>query len=792
MKKKILLIVFQFVALIIAFGQNFNLKITATDASNNQPIEFANIFITPCACGGSTDKNGELLMSLPYDDYTLITTNIGFDTDTSEVFLYKDSTLNINLNPAGYLLDNITVTGQNSRQNIDRTVMGVQQLSSDKIKFLPTAIGEVDVLRGLTMLAGVGSAGEASNGLSVRGGSLDQNLVLLDYAPVFNSTHLFGLFSVFTPEAVSGVELYRSNMPSRYGGRIASVVDVKIKNPSAEKLILTGGVGFASTRLAVETPLIKNKLTLLASTRMFYNDFLFSIRKELKNTKANFQDGTIKLNYVADEKNSFSFTGFFSHDFYQLDISSKVNAITASSNQYDYSTFNGTLNWIRLLDSGASLRTTLVNSDYRPNIFFPQEDSENVIKYKSRIQNQSVQSEYSKSLNPSLLYSFGGQIDRIRVSPGSLLPGEIANVEPVELPTEKSFELSAFGNMDWTPSQKIAISLGLRYTQFLLMGAFEEAQYENLEEEILSEVISYDNGEIVKTYGGLEPRIGLRWKVAKNTSVKASYALTRQYLQNIYNSTTPLPTSRWKTSDAYIAPQTGQTYSLGIYQNLKNNKITASIEGYYRSIDNVIDYKPGADFFLQKFIEQDVVQGIGRTYGIEASFEKPKGRFNGWFNYTWSKSIRKFEAIDISNRINNNKWFNSDFDRPHVFNGTVNMKLNDFNTFSFNFTYQTGRPYTIPNAVFEVNNLAVPIFVERNNSRLPDYHRLDFSWRIHNITANKEKRWKGDWIFTIYNLYARKNVYNRYYTGNQFGLSTFDIAIFNSALVSLTYSFKFQ
>jgi len=279
--------------------------------------------------------------------------------------------------------------------------------------------------------------------------------------------------------------------------------------------------------------------------------------------------------------------------------------------------------------------------------------------------------------------------------------------------------------------------------------------------------------------------------------------LTRQYLQNIYNSTTPLPTSRWKTSDAYLAPQIGHTYSLGVYQNIKNNKITISAEAYFRTVDNVLDYKPGADFFLEEFIEKDVVQGKARTYGLEFNFEKPEGYLNGWFNYTWSKSIRRFDANALSSRINNNEWFNSDFDRPHVFNGTLNCKANDFNVFSLSFTYQTGRPYTIPNAIFVIDNVPVPVFLERNNSRLSDYHRLDFSWRIHNISTNKEQRWKGDWIFTIYNLYNRKNAYNRYFAGkgNSLGanfisgngaLSAYQLSIFNATVVSLAYSFKFQ
>ena len=500
----------------------------------------------------------------------------------------------------------------------------------------------------------------------------------------------------------------------------------------------------------------------------------------------------MKLKYIANDKNSFYLTGFASHDFYQLDIISQIISITSSSNQYDYSTLNGTLNWLHNLDNDASLRTTLVSSNYTPKVFFPQENSDSVIKFESNIQTQSLQSEYSKTINPSWSYAGGVQLQRTSLAPGNLLPGKITEIQEVELPKENSFELSAYTNMDWTPSEKISISLGLRYTQFLLMGAFEEAQYEDEERENITSIISFNKGDIVKTYQGLEPRFGMRYKISANTSLKASYSLTRQYLQNIYNSTTPLPTSRWKTSDTYIAPQIGHTYSLGFYQNLKDNKIALSLEGYYRDILNVLDYKPGADFFLQQFIEREVIQGKGKTYGLEFSLEQSKGKVHGWFNYTWSKSLRKFEAANPSSRINNNDWFNSDFDRPHVFNSTINFKLNKYNTYSFNFTYQTGKPYSIPNAIFNVNNVTVPIYLERNNSRLPAYHRLDFTWRVHNITTKEERRFKGDWIFTIYNIYGRNNAFNRYFGGPVGGVTTNQISIFNTALVSLTYSFKFK
>jgi len=735
-------------------------------------------------------------------NYQLVVSSIGYQSDTSNFFIEKNKQLEVQLSNQGYQLESVVVTGKDTRQNVERTVMGVQQLSALKIKTLPTTMGETDVLKSLTLLPGVGSAGEASNGLSVRGGSLDQNLVLLDYAPIFNPTHLFGLFSIFTPDAIGEVNIYKANMPSKFGGRIASVIDIKNKNPNAEKLILTGGIGLVSSSLGVETPLIKNKLDLLVSARAGFNDFIFPQIDRLKDTKANFWDATLKLKFQPNAKNNIYFTGFASHDFYQLQIASKINNINAESNQYDYSTLNGTLNWLHTFNNEGLLRTTLVKSDYQPKILFPQFDSDNVIEYNSRIRNNILQIEYTKSASKQFDFSIGTEFGQVILTPGNLDPGKEESIEPFSLLDEKSLEASAFFNLDYSPSEKIALSAGVRYTHFLLFGPFEEAEYIDEERNDLIASQIYNNNEVVKTYGGAEPRFGIRWKLNETASIKGSYALTRQYLQNIYNSTTPVPTSRWKNSDKYIQPQLGQTYSLGFFKNIKNNTITISAEGYFRTIENVLDYKPGANFFLQKFIEKDVLQGKAQNYGLEFNFEKPTGKWNGWANYTWSRSIRKFDAQLLRNTINNNKWFASDFDRPHVFNGTANWEANEFNTFSFTFTYQTGRPFTVANAIVRVNDVEVPVFLERNNARLPDFHRLDFSWRIHNITTKKDKRWKGDWVLTVYNLYGRKNAFNRYYgslADGRFGaifgnnpLGAYQLSIFSSPLISLNYSFKFQ
>ena len=781
-------------------AQQYKLSILVRDGSSAEPLPLANVQVDPGAKGGTTDENGRMSLALPAGYYTVVGTYVGYQDDTVRVRLFKDQSITLGLLSQEYLLEGVTVTGYDARENIERPQMGLQHLSTKQITVLPTAIGEVDVLRSLTMLPGIGSAGEASNGLSVRGGSLDQNLVLLDHAPIFNPTHLFGLFSVFTPEAVGGIDVFRANMPARFGGRIASVVDVRMRSPDAPRFNLNGGIGLVSSRIGIETPLIKNKLSVVAAGRASFNEFLFPLIKRLKNTRANFQDATVKFKYQLNERNLLTLTGFYSKDFYQVDIVSTFNNITSNQNQYDYYTLNGTLSWLKALENGGSLKTNFVRSEYQPKILFPLETGPAII-YSSGIRYYSADTEYDRKINENWTVSTGAQAMHYNLQPGALDPGGATGLAAATLPNEKSIELSAFGETEWTPNEKLTLSAGLRYSQYLQIGPIEVANYSDEVKEEITGFETISAGKVAQTYGGPEPRVGLRYQVSETSSIKASYALTRQYLQNIYNSTTPLPTSRWKASDRHIRPQVGQSYSLGYYQNLKEGKVEFSIEGYFRHIENILDYKSGADFFLERFVEQDVLQGTGRTYGVELSFTKPTGRVNGWLNYTYSRSFNLVLADALRNRINNNEWYPSNFDRPHVLNATVNLEPNQFNVFSFNFTMQSGRPYTAANWSFKLDEIYVPIFIERNNARLPMYHRLDFSWRVHNITTREGKRWVGDWIFTIYNILGRKNAFNKYYGPNPgnlgyiFGesrLGAYQLSIFGTPLVSLGYNFTFK
>lgn len=793
---------YSFFAVLFSFsvvGQEYVLTLSISDLDTKDPLSSVTVLLDPCSCGGITNPSGIFSKRLKADTYTLSIEYLGYRKEIRTVVLDKNTNLSITMETEEEQLSEIIVLAQKRNQNVESTQMGVFELNARDLIKIPTALGEFDVLRSITLLAGVNNTGDISNGVSIRGGSLDQNLMLYESAPVFNPTHLFGLFSVFTPDVISGVNIYQANIPAKYGGRIASVVDIKVKSPYTDKFKLEGGVGVISSRLSLSTPIIKDKLMLLAGGRIGFTDFLFPLLiPRLKNTKANFKDSTVKLLYLPNENNQLTYTHFFSQDFYQLDLISSIENIVSSSNQYDFGTSNHTLRWLHSFDNETNLVGTFVHSNYLPQNLFPEIESTNVIRFESQIQYTSAQFEYKDDRNEDLNYYAGLQLNHYGINPGSLNPGSGNSIIPVDLEDEKSRELSFYANLNWNPSERLSISSGLRFTNFSLLGPFRQGQY--TENGIFEGVKDFLKNETVVNYSRPEPRIGINYKLGEDSALKASYARIYQYIQNIYNTSTPLPTSRWKMSDTFIQPQKNDTYGLGLYKNFPNLGLEISSEGYYRITENNLTYKPGADFFLSEFLEQEVTQAEGNSYGVEMSLRKNKGKVNGFINYTWSRSLLKTNELALKNRINNNNWYPSDFDRPHTVNATVNFEGDAYNAFSFNFTGQTGRPYTVANGVYNQENVTIPIFLSRNNGRLPVYHRLDFSWKIA-YRKDPNKRFQGDWTLTVYNLYGRRNPFNVYYTqrngaqdGDVFGgspLGAYELSVLRGSLVSIAYNFKF-
>lgn len=775
--------------------QSHAVIITVKDSSDNTPLKDVVIKIDAQRANLSSNDEGVHTFFIPSGEYGLTISHFGYRTYRQKLDMKNtDLHLTVSLINVAKELDEITVNSQTINGNVARPLLGVSALSIKAIKKIPAMMGETDVLRGLQMLPGVTSVGEAANGVNIRGGTTDQNLILLDDTPIFNPTHLFGLFSIFPPDAVSGLELYKGGIPAKFGGRASSVIDINLLNPSLDKFKMTGGISLVSNRLTIEQPIVKEKLAIMVSGRASFNDFFFKLGPpKLQNIKANFYDVATKLFYKMNPKNTFTFSGYLSKDFFQTDLLGTIGNVNATSTQYDYQTENAALKWFHAFNSKLNLQTSAIYTNYQPKTLLPELNSNNKVSLESGIVYNQLKSSLNYALNEK--HSIEGGISTIlyRINPGILNPGSSPSVNYRSVPEENSTESGIYLEDEITVNRKLSISVGMRYSFYNALGGtvrnynplFSKSDFSMIDSTV------YQSNEVSASYGGFEPRIALKYSLSELSSIKFGYNLMRQYLQVVSNTTTPLPTSRWTTSNTYIKPQISELFSGGIFKNSRNNIYEFSMEGYYRTTENSLDFKPGADFLFQPYIETQTLQGKGKAYGLELMVSKKKGGLTGWINYTYSRALNQIKQSDrFDEQINGGNWYATNYDRPHSFNATVSIAEGGHHEFGFTFVYNTGRPFTVPEGFVQYNNVKYPYYLERNNDRIKDYHRLDFSWTIRNPSMQK-KRWEGSWTFAVYNLYGRANAYSVYLRSEK-GLNAYQLTIFGSPIPSLTYNFKFM
>jgi hypothetical protein len=775
-------------------SKNIVLKGCINDGLGN-PIPNASIEIDYDVYRFLSDDKGCFDVKLTTKTHAITVKSIGFLTENFAIDLTSDSTITIVLKEVVNQLEQVIITGDRGTDNI-RKPIGIAQLNTKILKKIPAALGETDLLRGLQMLPGVSTVGEASNGINVRGGATDQNLMLLDETPIFNPTHMFGLFSVFPPDGVSKAELYKGNVPSRFGGRVSSVLDVSLENPAMDSFRLEMGVGLVSSRLLLDIPVIKGKLGFIVTGRGAFTDFLLPLvsKKNLSNIKANFYDGSFKGIYRPDNKNSFFFSAYVSNDFFQTTLLGTVANINAASTQNAYKTLNFSLRHFHSFNSKMSLSSSVVYVDYEPKLLLPEKNVDNTVRLESGIFYRQFRSNIDYQTKKHQIKA-GITSAYYKLNPGELIPDKSVSVNPQKTNLEYGLESALFveDNFDILPN--LVASAGLRYSYFMSFGPNEQRLYDPnlpISQASVIGIQSFKKNEVVKAYGGFEPRLGLRYDLNKSTSIKFAYNLMRQYMQTVTNTTTPLPTSRWKTSDANIRPQVSNAYSLGWFKNYKDNIYELSLEAYYRHTDDIIDFKPGANLLLQQYPETELLIGQNRAFGIETMVSKKKGDWTGWLSYTFSRTLNQVANSNFpTQQINDGNWFPANYDRPHTINAFASLGYNKFHTFSFTFTYSTGRPLSRPFGSFEFQGQRYPYYPERNNDRMPDYHRLDFSWNI--LTTLKEtKRWKNYWTFSIYNIYGNGNPYSIYFNNSSGSLKSYALKIFAAPIISLSYNAKFM
>ncbi len=796
----------------LALAQSrFRLTGYVLNGQTNAPVAGANLLVLDTGIGAVTDSAGVFSLPLPKGIQTIQVSHQRYETAQRTLLARADLTLTILLNERVTLLRETTITANQPGQAVKTNTVGVTTLSVRTLKQLPTLLGEVDVIRSIQLLPGVSSVGEASTGFNVRGGNTDQNLILLDDAPLFNASHLLGFMSVFNPDVVQDVNFFRGSVPANFGGRAASVLQVRLKEAKATQFGVSGGLGLISSRLKIEAPIIRNKLAFYAAGRIAYADQLLRLFPipALTGVKAGFTDGTFRADYFPNPKNKLSLTVFTSTDRFRLPGDSLTQVdLSGSRAEFGWTTRAVTLGWARYLSARWQVQTTAVWSRYRSTISNP--DSSRAYTLTSVVDYQQVKSGLtytgsSGETGPRFQAEAGLSGILYDVVTGQLLPTHPrSQVNPVQLPNQRATEAGAYINADITFSKQLSAQVGLRYSWFGRLGAAMTYTYKagaSRSPETITDSVMTAAGKLAQTYGGLEPRLSVRYAVGERASLKIGLSRMIQYLQQLSNTTTPLPADRWQVADAYLKPQIAEQVSLGYFQNLRNDAVELSVEVFYKQLTNVNDYKGGTSLLLNRYPETAFLQGDGFARGLELFIRKNAGLLTGWISYTYSQTRFLVQSQFADATVNNGNYYPAPYDKPHILNAVLNYKLSSRVSLSVNGVYASGRPVTYPSAKIYTGGLLVPYFTSRNQSRLPDYVRFDIGLTINGLRANNQantnRRFESDWAISLYNVLARRNAYSVYvqtptrYAEYYNRVNAYKLSVLGSVIPSVSYNFRF-
>ena len=723
-----------------ASAQNkFTISGTVKDKFTGELLIGASIKIAELKGGTIANSYGFFSITLPKSKYKLITSYVGFNASEQIVDLSKSQELPIELTPIS-ALEEVVVINKKKNDNVTKALMGVEKLDMKMINQLPVLLGERDVLKSIQLLPGIKSAGEGNSGFYVRGGGADQNLILLDEAPVYNASHLLGFFSTFNSDAVKDLTLYKGGMPAQYGGRLSSVVDIKMKDGNNKNFDVSGGLGVISSRINIEGPIVKNESSFIISGRRSYADqFLkFSSDSALKNNKLYFYDLNVKANYRLGKRDRIYLSGYFGRDVLGF----------GETFSTDWGNSTATLRWNHVVNNRIFSNTSLIYSDYNYNIRFKTGSDKLLIT--SQIQDVNLKQDFDYFINNNSKVKFGANVIRHTVSPGRVEADETSNIKSTVIENRNSWESGLYGSHELAIGNKLNIAYGIRLTNFTTIGPGTFYTYDK--DGNRSGADSFGKGQTVASYWNVEPRVSFSYQINGSKSIKASYNRNVQNLHLLSNSVSSSPTDLWLPSSNNVKPELADQFSVGYFQNFKNNQYELSVETYYKALQNQIDYRNGASLEANNDIESELLYGKGRAYGIELFVKKRFGRLNGWVGYTLSKTERKFEGI------NNGNYFNARQDRTHDLSVVGIYKVNDRWSLSSTFVYSTGNAVTFPGGKYHVNNQTVFLYTERNGHRMPAYHRLDFAATFEG-KHNKGRKYQSSWTFGLYNVYGRENAY---------------------------------
>ncbi|MEG3658650.1 TonB-dependent receptor [Arenibacter palladensis] len=734
--------------------ERFTLSGTITEIASNETLIGVTVAVPALSTGVITNEYGFYSITLPKGSYELHISSLGYQDIIQTIDLSYDQKINFQLLEDAEQLEEVVVTEDIEKLNIRKPQMSVNSLSVETIKKIPVILGEADIIKSILLLPGVSNAGEGASGFNVRGGAVDQNLILLDEATIFNSSHLFGFFSVFNPDAIKDVKLFKGGIPSRYGGRVSSVLEIFQKEGNSKELKVNGGIGAVASRLLAEGPIIRDKAAFLIGGRASYAH-LFLPLFDIDNT-AYFYDLNTKLNFKLNESNNIFFSGYFGRDVFSISES--------FVNTYGNAVLN--FRWNHLFSDKLFSNLSLIYSDY----YYGLKLDFVGFKWNSGIQNFNLKYDFKHYLSNNFQVNYGINNIYYRFNPGKIEPSDSeSGIIENQLIQKYANEFAVYVDVEQNITEKLSLQYGLRLSNFIRLGQDELNVYVNdnpvsfdpvlqiYKEADPIDVIYPERSEQLATFTNLEPRIALAYSLDANNSIKASYTRLAQYLHLISNTSSPTPLDVWTPSGPFIKPQLLDQYAVGYFKNLKDGDYSLETEVFYKDIQNRIDYIDGANLIANDAIEQVILNGEARAYGFELLFRKNRDRFQGWLAYTLSKSEQRTPGRNASETgINSGSWYNTPYDKTHDVSLYLNYELNEKWSFNSNFVFQTGQPTNYPIGQFEFQNLAVPYYGLRNKERLPAYHRIDFSATL-TPRKNKGRKLKAEWVFSIYNLYNRRN-----------------------------------
>ena len=754
-----------------------------TDAKTGEPVVGAYLQVDQTGPSVVTDQYGYFSFSLLRGKHIISIQSLGMKDTKRQVQLYNDGKLNIDMQSTILTIKNVVISAQ-KLSNVKGTQMGLQKIDIKTIKQVPVIFGEADILRVVTTLPGVKTVGEASTGLNVRGGSADQNLILFNDATIYNPSHFFGMFSAFNPEVVKDVELYKSSIPAKYGGRLSSVLNINGREGNKKQLTGSAGIGLLTSRFNLEGPLVKDKTSFILGARSTYANWLLNLLPDqYKNSKAGFYDFNLSITHEINKKNTLYFTGYYSRDRFNL------NSDTA----YGYNNKNFSVKWKHIFSNKMNSVITTGTDDYSYNIASNKLPL-NAYKMGFDIHQTYFKAHFNYYLNNSHTIDFGVNSIYYKLNPGYFNPdGKSSLVVPDQMEKEQALESALYVNDKYNVTNAFTLEAGIRYSLYQFLGPKTINTYAPglpITESNMTGTVNYDKGKTIQNYSGPEYRFAVRYAFTDSFSIKAAFNTQRQYIHMLSNTAAMAPTDIWKLSDGSIRPQNGEQVSLGLYKNFNSNTIETSVEVYYKRMNNFLDYKSGANLVLNHHLETDVIATKGKAYGVEFLVKKLTGKINGWVSYAWSRVLLKQDNPAVGELINKGNFYPANYDKPHDVTLIGNYRVNHRFSLSFNATYSTGRPITLPVGVFYFAGSTRTLYAGRNEYRIPDYFRTDFSMnidgnhKVHQITHNS-------WTIGVYNLTGRKNPYSVYYVSENGVINGYKLSIFGSAIPFVNFNIRF-